>query len=72
MSLSNYSRKLGPFKTLANIERVKGFGRKSFEGRFVILAKRIEEIMDSPGDLGPGINRSRAVGLARMSASSQQ
>jgi hypothetical protein len=63
VSLSNYSRKLDPFKTLANIERVKGFGRKSFEGGFVILAKGIEEIMDSPVNLGPGINRSRAVGL---------
>jgi hypothetical protein len=71
VSVSNYIHKLGPFKTLATIERVKGFGSKAFEGRLVILAKRIEEIMDGSVDLGPGINRSVAVGLTRMGAPSQ-
>ncbi|WP_335655684.1 hypothetical protein [Parasphingorhabdus sp.] len=71
VSASNYIHKLRPFKTLATIERVKGVGSKAFEGRLIILAKRIEEIMDGPVDLGLGINRSVAVGLTRMGAPSQ-
>lgn len=64
--------KLGPFKTLAYIERVKGFGRKAFEGRLVTPAECIEEIVYGPADLGPGINRSGAAGLTRLGAPRQQ
>ncbi|MEQ5788333.1 hypothetical protein J3454_10550 [Erythrobacter sp. NFXS35] len=72
MSISNDIRELSSFKALADIERVKGCGGKAFEGRFVILTKRIEEIMDSTVNLSTGISRSRAVGLTRMGAPSER
>ncbi len=72
VSVSDYIHKLSPVKTLAAIERVEGFSRKAFEGRLVILAERIEEIIDGLVNLNLGSNRSGAVGLTRMSAPGQR
>jgi len=71
VSVADYIRKLRPVKTLANIERVKGLSSKAFEGRLVILAKRIKEVMDGPVDLSLGIKRIGTVGLTRMGAPAQ-